>query len=133
MNLDEHNQVSQSILASANWYCIFHISCIMYCTFFTVYFHALTSVFRTCIYDVLVIDRTRKQALLTKWFNFVFTKDLPESVSQTYKLLRLKRKSNIPWVTWYALNYKIVAFFSLRSILKLYFQDFYLDLFCSYL
>ena len=45
------------------------------------YFHAVTSVFRTSIYAVLVIDRTRKQTLLAKWFNFyydlAFTKDLP--------------------------------------------------------
>ena len=40
------------------------------------YFHAVTYVFRTSIYAVLVIDRTRKQTL-TKWFNFVFTKDSP--------------------------------------------------------
>ena len=33
--------------------------------------------FRTSIYAVLVIDSTQKQTLLTKWFNFVFTKDLP--------------------------------------------------------
>ena len=46
------------------------------------YFHAVTSVFRTSIYAALVIDRTRKQTLLTKWFNFVFTKDLP-SISQS--------------------------------------------------
>ena len=42
-----------------------------------VYFHAVTSVFRTSIYAILVIDHTRKQTLLTKWFNFAFTKDLP--------------------------------------------------------
>ena len=41
------------------------------------YFDAVTSVFRTSIYVVLVIDRTRKQTLLSKWFNFAFTKDLP--------------------------------------------------------
>ena len=41
------------------------------------YFHAVTSVFRTSIYAVFGIDRTRKQTLLTKWFNFAFTKDLP--------------------------------------------------------
>ena len=40
------------------------------------YFHAVPSVFRTSIYAALAIDRTRKQALLTKWFNFAFTKDL---------------------------------------------------------
>ena len=46
------------------------------------YFHALTSVFRTSIYAVLVIDHTQKQTLLTKWFNFIFTKDL-QSISQS--------------------------------------------------
>ena len=37
--LDEHHHVSQSILASANWYCIFHISCTMYYTFHCVHSH----------------------------------------------------------------------------------------------
>ena len=46
------------------------------------YFHAVTSVFRTSIYAVLVIDHTQKQTLLTKWFNFIFTKDL-QSISQS--------------------------------------------------
>ena len=41
------------------------------------YFHAVTSVFRTSIYAVLFINHIRKQTLLTKWFNFAFTKDLP--------------------------------------------------------
>ena len=41
------------------------------------YFHAVTSMLCTSIYAALVIDGTRKQTLLTKWFNFVFTKDLP--------------------------------------------------------
>ena len=33
--------------------------------------------FRTSSYAIPVIDRTLKQTLLTKSFNFVFTKDLP--------------------------------------------------------
>ena len=41
------------------------------------YFYAVTSVFHTSIYAVLVIDRNWKQTLLTEWFNLVFTKDLP--------------------------------------------------------
>ena len=49
---------------------------------FTVYFHTVISVFRISIYIVFVIDRTRKQTLLIKWFDFVFTKDLP-SISQS--------------------------------------------------
>ena len=76
MNLDEHLYVSQSILALAHWYCIFHISCT------TVYFHTVISVFRTSIYAVFVIDRTRKQTLLIKLFDFVFAKGLP-SMSQS--------------------------------------------------
>ena len=46
------------------------------------YFRAVTSVFRTSIYAALIIDGTRKQMLLSKWFNFVYTKDLP-SISQS--------------------------------------------------
>ena len=45
------------------------------------YFHIVISMFRTSIYAVFVIDHTRKQTLLIKWFNFGFTKDLP-SISQ---------------------------------------------------
>ena len=39
-------------------------------------------VFRTSIYAVFIIDRTRKQTLLIKHFNFVFTTDLT-SISQS--------------------------------------------------
>ena len=46
------------------------------------YFHTVIFVFRTSIYAVFVIDRTRKQTLLMKWVHFVFTKDLP-SISQS--------------------------------------------------
>ena len=58
---------------------IFHVLCT---ALFIVYFHTVISVFCTGIYALFVIDRTRKQILLIKWFNFVFTKDLP-SVSQS--------------------------------------------------
>ena len=76
VNLDEHHQVSQSILSQTDIvFSIFHVP---FTVLFTVYFHAVTSVFHTSIvYAALVIDCTRKQTLLTKWFNFVFTKDLP--------------------------------------------------------
>ena len=46
------------------------------------YFHNVNSVFCTSIYTVFVIDRTRKQTLLIKLFDFVFTKDLP-SINQS--------------------------------------------------
>ena len=74
--------VSQSIL-----FPIFYVS---FTIFFTLYFHTVISVFSTSIYAVFVINCTRKKTLLIKWFNFVFTEDLP-SISQTYKLRRLKR------------------------------------------
>ena len=46
------------------------------------YFHTVISLFQTSIYAVFAIDRTRKQTLLIKWFNFVVTKNL-QSISQS--------------------------------------------------
>ena len=69
------------------------------------------------MFRFFVIDRTRKQTLLTKRISFVFINGRL-SVSQTYNVQRAEMKSNILWVTWYALNCKIFAFFSLRSSLK---------------
>ena len=66
----------KSILALTNWCYIFHISCT------TVYFHTVISLFNKGIYTVFVIDSTRKQTFLIKWFSFVFTKDLP-SINQS--------------------------------------------------
>ena len=110
MNLDEHHHVFILTSATDVVFSIFHVPCTI---LFTVQFHtvsSVSSVFRTSIYAVFVIDCFRKQTLLIKWYNFVFTKDLPP-ISQTYKLQRLKRKSIIPCVTWCPLNYKIIAFF----------------------
>ena len=73
-----------------------------------VYFHTVISVFCSSIYVVFVTDRNRKQMLLIKLFDFVFTKDLPSiSQSKQYTL------SNMMYVKLP----KIVAFFSLRSVL----------------
>ena len=55
------------------------------------YFHAVTSVFRTSIYAALVIDHSLKETLLTKWFNFVFTKDLP-SISQNVRAVKAEKE-----------------------------------------
>ena len=55
------------------------------------YFRIVFSVFRVSIYAFFVIDRTRKQALLIKWFNFVFSKDLA-SISQS-NVLAAKAKN----------------------------------------
>ena len=55
------------------------------------YFHAVTSVFRSSIYAALVIDRSLKQRLLTKRFNFVFTKDLP-SISQNVQAVKAEKE-----------------------------------------
>ena len=56
------------------------------------YFDAVTSVFRTSIYVVLVIDRTRKQTLLTKWFNFFFTKDLPLIIESNVQAVKAQKE-----------------------------------------
>ena len=73
----------------------FHVPCTV---LFTVYFHTAISMFRFFCY---------------------WSHSNANTVNQTIqKLQRLKRKSNIPWVTCYTLNYKIVALLSLRSILK---------------
>ena len=79
MNLDEHHHVTQLIFGISKLICIFHISCTV---LFNVYFHTVISVFHTSIYAAFVIDCTRKQTLLIKLFDFVFTKDLP-SISQS--------------------------------------------------
>ena len=97
-------------------YFMYHVWCMI---LFTVYFHTVISVLRTSIYAVFVIDRTRKQTLLMKWVHFVFTKDLPSISQSNVQAAKLKRKSNMLWVTWYTLNYQTVVVFSLRSILKL--------------
>ena len=59
-------------------YFMYHILSVL----FTAYFHSAISVFCASIYAFFVIDPTRKQMLLIKWFNYAFTKDLP-SISQS--------------------------------------------------
>ena len=78
MNLDEYHHVSHSILASANVYCIFHITFMCH----VLYFSLCAFTLQFLCFAFFVIDRTRKQTLLIKRFNFVFTKDLP-SISQS--------------------------------------------------
>ena len=57
------------------------------------YFHTVISVFRTSIYAVFVIDRTRKQTLLIKLFNFVvFTKDLPSIRQSNVQAVRAEKE-----------------------------------------
>ena len=58
---------------------IFHVPCTV---LFTEYFHTVISLFLTSIYAVFVIDRTGKQTMLIKLFDFFLTKDEP-SISQS--------------------------------------------------
>ena len=62
------------------------------------------------MFHFFVIDRTQKQTLLDMQ-QISFAVLSRPSLSQMYNLQRLKMKSNISWVTWYALNFKIIAFF----------------------
>ena len=54
--------------------------------------------FRTSIYAVFVIDRTRKQTLLIKLFNFVFTKDLPSISQSNIQAVKAEKEE------WYTLS-----------------------------
>ena len=68
---------------------IFYVPCTV---LFTVYFHNVISVFCTSIYAVFVIDRTRKQTLLVKWFNFAFTKDLPSIIQSNIQTVKAEKE-----------------------------------------
>ena len=90
MNLDEYHHVSQFNLTSVNLYCIFH-KVFMYhafysslCTFMYHVPYISLGIFTLQFpcFSFFVIDRTRKQTLLIKQFNFVFIKDL-SSVSHS--------------------------------------------------
>ena len=56
------------------------------------YFHTVISVFRTSIHAFFVIDRTRKQTLLIKWFNFAFTKDPPSTSQSNVQAVKAKNE-----------------------------------------
>ena len=56
------------------------------------YFHTEISVFRTSIHAVFVIDRNRKQTQLIKWFNFVFTKDLPSIIQSNAQAVKAEKE-----------------------------------------
>ena len=97
VNLDEHHHASQSILASENWFCIFHTSCTMYCTFHCVLSHCNFRVSHH-IYVVLVTDCTRKQRLLTKLFNFALTKDVQLISQSNVQAVKAEKEE------WYTLS-----------------------------
>ena len=89
-NLDEYHHVSQFNLASPNLYCISHITFMHHlfhsslCTFMYHVLYTSLCIFRLYIhcFSFFVIDRTRKQTLFIKRFNFVFIKDI-QSVSHS--------------------------------------------------
>ena len=56
------------------------------------YFHTVITVFCTGLYTVFAIDRTRKQTLLMKWFNFVFTKDLPPIIQSIVQAVKAEKE-----------------------------------------
>ena len=95
---------------------MFHAPCTL---LFTVYFDTVISVLRTSIYAVFVIDRTRKQTLLIQLFDFAFTKGPPSISQSNVQTVKAEKEKQYTWVTWYALKYQIVAYFSLKFILKL--------------
>ena len=88
----------------------FHVPCTV---LFTVYFRTVISMLRFLCYwshsKVNAVNQT---------IQLFLTKDLPSISQSNVQAVTAKNECNIPWVTWYTLNYKIIAFFSLRSILK---------------
>ena len=83
------------------------------------YFEVVTSVFRTSIYAVLVIDRTRKQTLLTKWFNFIFTKDLPLISQANVQAVKAEKEESYTLSKIIYIKLQNYCFFSLKSFLTL--------------
>ena len=85
--------------------------------------HIVISVFRTSIYAAFVIDRTRKQTLLIKLFDFVFTKDLPSISQSNIQAAKAEKKeqytlSNMIYIK--LPNICFCFFFEVRYILKLF-------------
>ena len=95
-------------MASANWYCVFHISCTV---LFNVYFHNVISVFRTSIYAVFVIDRTRKETLLIKLFDSVSTKDLPLISQSKVKTVKAEKEEQYTLSNMSYIKLSICCFF----------------------
>ena len=59
---------------------------------YTEAWNIVISVFRTSIYALFVIDRTRKQTLLIKLFDFVFTKDLPSICQSNVQAVKAEKE-----------------------------------------
>ena len=121
VNLDEYHRLSQFILASANLYCIFqitfmyHIVCSSLCTFkyHVLYISLCIFTLQFPCFSFFVIDRTRKQALLIKRFNFVLSKIYQGSVIQTneLQLLKMKTAEKFKRTSCNGWKIKIVTFF----------------------
>ena len=93
---------------------------------FSLCFHIVISVFCTSIYAVFVIDRTRKQTLLIKWFNIVFTKDLPSISLSNIQAVKAEKEerytlSNMIYICNFTkdmLLYKYFSIFFLRFVFE---------------
>ena len=117
MNLDEHHHVFILTSATDVVFSIFHVPCTI---LFTVQFHtvsSVSSVFRTSIYAVFVIDCFRKQTLLIKWYNFVFTKDLPDQ--SNVQAATAEKEEYYTLCNMMSIKLQNYCFFSLRYILKI--------------
>ena len=96
---------------------LFHIFHLPFTVLFTLYFHTVISVFCTSIYAVFVIDRTRKQTLLIKWFNFVFTKDLPSISQSNIQAVKAEKEE------WYTLSNMI--YIKLKKCCSFFFEVYF--------
>ena len=73
--------------------------------------------FCTIIYVVFIIDRTRKQTLLIKWVNFVFTKDLPSLSQSNIQAVKAEKEE------WYTLSSMI--YIKLKNCCFFFFEAYF--------
>ena len=162
MNLDEHLHVNQSILPSANCYCIFHISCFMYCTFHWVLSHCnflLSHQYLRC----LCYWSHWKANDVNQIIWLFLTKDLPSISQSNVQAVKAENEEQYTLSNMTYIKFPNCCFFFFKVYFeapKMYtnqlnnicngvdffvcrltkicfstrtFQDFWSDLFCSYL
>ena len=118
MNLDKHHHVSQSILASANWYCIFHISCAMYCTFHCVLSHCNFRVLHQYLRCLCHWSHSKGNAVnQITWLCFYQSSTIDQSVKRTS--LKAEKEEQYTLSNMIYIKLPNCCFFSLMSILSL--------------
>ena len=105
----------------------FHVPCtmlfmyhVLLCTwmYHLPYFSLCTFTLQFPCFAFFVIDRTRKQTLLIKRFNFVFIKDLPSISQSNEKVVKAENGEQYSLSNVICIKLQNCCFFSLRCILE---------------